>query len=128
MTNQYDFTDTMQPIIELMYSQMRMEQENEVMKAVQSMGVNVDKERLTQALTDAHRFWHEGYAAGRRCKPEWISVSDRLPADTEKVLVYTARGNTTVARWSQRQEKFVASGNITVTHWRALPEKPEEGV
>lgn len=55
----------------------------------------------------------------------WISVSDRPPNDTEKVLVYTTTGNTTVARWSQRQEKFVASGNITVTHWMALPEKPE---
>ena len=61
-------------------------------------------------------------------KPFWISVSDRLPDDTEKVIVYTTTGNTTVARWSQRQEKFVASGNITVTHWMVLPEKPEEGV
>ena len=61
-------------------------------------------------------------------KPEWISVSDRLPNDTEKVLVYTTTGNTTVARWSQRQEKFVASGHITVTHWMSLPEKPEEEV
>lgn len=60
------------------------------------------------------------------CK--WISVSDRLPNDTEKVLVYTTTGNTTVARWSQRQEKFVASGHITVTHWMSLPEKPEEEV
>ena len=57
----------------------------------------------------------------------WISVSDRLPNDTEKVLVYTTTGNTTVARWSKRQEKFVASGHITVTHWMALPEKPEVG-
>ena len=56
---------------------------------------------------------------------KWISVNDHLPADTEKVLVYTTTGNTTVARWSQRQEKFVASGHITVTHWMALPEKPE---
>ena len=60
-------------------------------------------------------------------QPRWISVSDHLPNDTEKVLVYTTTGNTTVARWSQRQEKFVASGHITVTHWMALPEKPEEG-
>lgn len=61
-------------------------------------------------------------------QPRWISVSDHLPKDTEKVLVYTTTGNTTVARWSERQEKFVASGNITVTHWMALPEKPEDGV
>jgi hypothetical protein len=59
-------------------------------------------------------------------QPRWISVNDRLPNDTEKVLVYTTTGNTTVARWSQRQEKFVASGNITVTHWMSLPEKPED--
>jgi hypothetical protein len=61
-------------------------------------------------------------------QPRWISVSDHLPNDTEKVLVYTTTGNTTVARWSQRQEKFVASGHITVTHWMNLPEKPEEEV
>lgn len=55
---------------------------------------------------------------------EWITVADKMPADNEKVLVYTRSGITTVARWSQRQDKFVASGNLNVTHWMKLPEAP----
>ena len=55
---------------------------------------------------------------------EWINVSDKMPNDNEKVLVFTRSGITTVARWSERQEKFMASGNLCVTHWMTLPEAP----
>lgn len=58
----------------------------------------------------------------------WISVQDRMPEDSEKVLVYTQSGKNAVARWSQRQERFVASGNLNVTHWMPLPAAPEEKV
>lgn len=59
-----------------------------------------------------------------REKPHWISVTERLPDDNEKVIVYTRSGKVCVARWSVRQDKFVSSGNLTVTHWMPLPDEP----
>jgi hypothetical protein len=114
-----------QPIVHLFSSQVQTSVEGEVYRAVQRIGIEVDKERLLQALQDARRFWHEGYAAGRREPPEWVSVDDALPADNEKVLCFTRSGNICVARWSKRQEKFITSGNVNVTHWMPLPKPPE---
>jgi hypothetical protein len=62
--------DFMKPIIQLWQTQMRLEQENEIMRAVQSVGVSVDKERLLQALSDARAFWREGYNAAEKHKPD----------------------------------------------------------
>ena len=55
----------------------------------------------------------------------WISVEERMPEDNEKILVYTESGKSAVARWSQRQNRWMASGNLSVTHWMPLPEPPE---
>ena len=51
----------MKPIINQIMVQMHTEYENGVMKAVQSVGFDVDKERLAQALADAQKFYMEGY-------------------------------------------------------------------
>ena len=56
--------DEMKPIIELIQTNMRMEQEGAVMRAVAYVGVNVDKERLVRAIEDARSFWMEGYNEG----------------------------------------------------------------
>lgn len=56
----------MKPIIEQIMGQMHTEYENGVMRAVQSYDFNVDKDRLTQALTDARAFYEEGYRAALR--------------------------------------------------------------
>jgi hypothetical protein len=51
----------MKPIINQLVSQLHTEYENGLMKAVQSCGFDVDKERLAQALNDAKKFYTEGY-------------------------------------------------------------------
>lgn len=51
----------MKPIINQLVSQLHTEYENGLMKAVQSCGFDVDKERLSQALHNAERFYVEGY-------------------------------------------------------------------
>ncbi len=51
----------MKPIINQFVSQLHTEYENGLMKAVQSCGFDVDKERLAQALNDAQKFYTEGY-------------------------------------------------------------------
>lgn len=59
-----------------------------------------------------------------REQPSWISVTEKMPDDNEKVIVYTRSGKMCVARWSARQNKFVSSGNLTVTHWMPHPDEP----
>jgi hypothetical protein len=51
----------MKPIINQIVGQLNIEYENCVMKAVQSVGFDVDKDRLAQALVDAQKFYFEGY-------------------------------------------------------------------
>lgn len=122
-----EFEDTMQPIIELAYSQMQMEQENEVMRAVQKIGVNVDKDRLIQALTDARKFWDEGYEAGRREQPRWISVEERLPEQRDAYLAATKDGDVYDAEFFPGVKQWWIDDDLRldVTHWMPLPEAPE---
>jgi hypothetical protein len=143
-----EFKDTMEPIIELHYSQLRMEQENEIMRAVQRMDVNVDKERLLQALTDARRFWQEGYEACMEWKPRWISVEERLPEtistylvvvkfkyDWEKeyeicvdAAVFNPCGDGYIDDcWDTFNDWDEGQQFLHVTHWMPLPEPPEVG-
>ena len=51
----------MKPIITQLVSQLHTEYENGLMKAVQGVCFDVDKERLLQAITDAQKFYVEGY-------------------------------------------------------------------
>ena len=67
----------MKPIIELIQTNMRMEQEGAVMRAVANVGVNVDKERLVRAIEDARSFWLEGYNEGvnaGRPHGRWVGI------------------------------------------------------
>lgn len=41
---------------------MKYDYENNILKAVQSVGIDVDKERLAKALIDSRSFYDEGYA------------------------------------------------------------------
>ena len=56
----------MEPIIKVVQTQMQSQIEDAVFNAVVNVGVDVDKERLIKALTDAKQFYHEGYEAGLR--------------------------------------------------------------
>ena len=73
-----DIIDPMKPIIEQVMSQIRVEEENQVLRAVRDVNIIVDRERLVQALNDAKEFYNEGYVAGSKAT-KWISVEDRVP-------------------------------------------------
>jgi hypothetical protein len=74
----------MKSIIETIETDVRMQYENGVLKAVKNIGFNVDKERLTQALVNSRSFYNEGYNdAKNEYKREWIRVKDRLPEEPE---------------------------------------------
>ncbi len=55
----------MKPIIERIASEMQLKEENHLCYvASREVGYNVDKDRLAQALTDAKKFYDEGFRAG----------------------------------------------------------------
>lgn len=62
----------MKPIIETIQKQMTMRFEEGVMKAVQEVGIIVDKERLEKALYDAKSFYEEGYKDGAAANHEVV--------------------------------------------------------
>ena len=55
----------MEAIIKNIVGDMIANMENECVKVCQSYGFDVDKERLTQALTDARKFYDEGFRDGK---------------------------------------------------------------
>ena len=60
---------------------------------------------------------------------EWISVEDRLPVDTETVLI-THRGGVSFGWFNgvywERGAATKHKPIKTVTHWMPLPEPPKE--
>jgi hypothetical protein len=63
---------------------------------------------------------------------EWVSVKERLPEDSKKILLYHQDGRTLFGLWSNRKEgwyfdSFGPWEKDEVTHWMPLPEPPKEG-
>jgi hypothetical protein len=50
--------------IEIIYTQMQNQAEGDIFRAVQSYGINVDKEELLRALRYDREQYHKGYADG----------------------------------------------------------------
>lgn len=74
--------------IHIIYGQMQTQLEGDILKAVLSYGINVDKEELLKALQYDRDQYEKGYEDGRaslRPKGEWIGEADGY-ADGE--LVY----------------------------------------
>lgn len=72
----------MKPIIELIYDEPKFEidVDNMIYKAVQNIGVNVDKERLVEALRYSRSFYDEGYeTAKRKYERKWIPIGQYPP-------------------------------------------------
>lgn len=131
----------MKPIIEVYQQQVNDFYEGEVMKAVHKVYVNVDKDRLVKAITDARAFYEEGYtdaisALRRQENPIWISVKERLPEQTDpaqKVLFITKTGGVFIGCYYKASACDQFDGWYSmcvrvdnVTHWMPLPEVPEE--
>lgn len=57
--------------------------------------------------------------------PQWIPVTERLPEDTDDVLVYTNK--VTKARYGCDGWHGQGGRWTNVTHWMPLPEPPEDG-
>lgn len=132
-----EYIEPMKPIIEIVTGQIRTSLEGELYRAVQNVGINVDKDRLLQALNDARSFYADGYARGKKDAVKWISVEERLPEVGKEVLICDARDSFLgmfflVERKSDKVYFWHDGGgwrlpSDEVTHWMPLPEPPKDG-
>ena len=70
--------------IDVIYSQMQTKYEGEVLKAVQSVGINVNKEELIKALDYDREQYRKGY---QDALPKWIPCSERLPEENKEYFI-----------------------------------------
>ena len=75
-----------EPVMKLFQTQMEMQMEGEIMKAVQEVGVVVDKDELIKALNYDRQQYQKGYEDGKR-ESEWIPCSERLPDNEQEVEI-----------------------------------------
>ena len=110
------------------------EQENEIMKAVMSVGVNVDKDELVKALRyDRQQYdkgYSEGYAAAQTDISRWISVEEQLPDDYSRVLGFMAWGGMMLLERQSKEwylaDRIQQAPDEAVLYWMPLPAPPKE--
>ena len=113
--------------------QIEQQRDEEIYKAVVSVGINVDKEELIRALRYDRGQYEAGLLEGMAAvKPEWIPVTERLPEPWKWILCYCEAGNIEMLRYDDFMDEW-GSVNINraykkdyVTHWMPLPEPPKE--
>lgn len=122
--------------IDIIYGQMNMQMEGTIMRAVQNVDVNVDKEELIRALQYDRGQYERGYQDAMD-KQKWIPVTERLPelvpcnagtAYSEAVIVFTDERKAMIAVWDGidflcAADYWEAWGE-KITHWMPLPELP----
>jgi hypothetical protein len=117
--------------IDIIYGEMETQIENDVLKAVQRVGVNVNKEELLKALQYDREQYSKGYNDGLNAD-RWISCSERLPEETDypeqryRILASCSDGivrNATIKSLRDPEEKHRSMGNeFTYVAWMPLPE------
>ena len=135
--------------IAIVLRRMSQKIEDDIMKAVQEVcvevGVSVDKEELIKALQYDRDQYEKGYLDGkfhRAQENEWISVEERPPDPNEDCLVAAKVGDRTVVDLGERVESFnIRTGEhycewmiandwdegegCEITHWMPIPEPPK---
>ena len=87
-------------IVSNITSSIETEKEKMILKAVQSVGIDVDKEQLEKALFNAKSFYIDGYKdAKKQYEPRWIPVSERLPEEEGKYLTTDSLGNIGITKF-----------------------------
>ena len=123
--------------IKVMHKQVKMQMEEEILKAVQEVGIVVDKEELMKALKHDREQYKKGYADGFNAN-KWIPCSERLPEEDKMSEYYEAvnvtldNGRVTNGFYRNRDkewwvdekdgEKYSINATGHVIAWQPLPE------
>jgi hypothetical protein len=74
--------------IEIIYQRMQTQVDDDIVRAVQSYNINVDRDELIKALNYDRDQYRKGFEDGKKAGPNWISVKERMPDTKDFVLVY----------------------------------------
>lgn len=123
--------------IEIFQKEIEMQMEGEILKAVQRVGVNVDKEELLKALKYDRAQYSKGYEDAKR-ESRWIPVEDTERRPEHESLVLVSFANVLIpdiARYKEDEEggAFYPRGNVfpykkyglIVNAWQTLPKQYE---
>ena len=111
------------PITQIV-SDMQMGYENGVLKAVQSVGFNVNKKELTKALLYDREQYQKGYEDGLKAD-KWIPCSERLPKEG-KYLICDNVGNVYESTFFNNRW-LIFSVSDEVIAWMELPAPYQKG-
>ena len=70
--------------INIVSSALRNEVENNILKSIINIGIDIDKDEFVKALQYDRNQYEKGFSDAT---PKWIPVSERLPNDDELVLI-----------------------------------------
>jgi hypothetical protein len=103
---------TMEAIIKNIVGDMIANMENECVKVCQNYGFDVDKERLTRALTDARKFYDEGYRDGKAAAmDEIVRCKDCKHYEVGVCLKIYSDGDESRYAWQERKpDDFCSRG------------------
>lgn len=73
---------SMKPLIDVIQKDVTTQMEEYVVRTVCEMDIDVDKERLVKALTDARSFYNEGYAAAEK---KYLHIIKEINGEEEKL-------------------------------------------
>ena len=124
--------------ITIMQGEMNVRVENEIIKAVRNIGIDVDKEELIKALAYDRKQYEKGYEDGK-AEMQWIPCSERLP-ERFKVVVASIRAETGYIKkpylWDVCKAYVCGDGSwetsltgtrdLVVEAWMPLPEPYKE--
>lgn len=127
------YTNPITIIVDQMTAEAYKREEQEIIRCVQRIGVNVDRDELIKALSYDREQYEKGYADGHDdAMPRWIPVEERLPEAHKHVLIHVTNPigwwNTEID-WMDEQGWVRSNADSEwhhITHWMPLPEPPKE--
>lgn len=108
--------------------QIEEQYDEQIYKAVASVGIHVDKEELLKALQyDRHQYMKGHFDGVEEATPKWISVEERLPteedANEEGLVLVRNIGCPQYEAMDWDQVKMFRS---MISNWMHMPEPPKE--